>query len=90
MKILSTCARSREGVLSRWHAQPVAPPVAAVETPVAAVAQPFLLSEPTPGRIEQSYMLTNQMRGWLAEAQAETPPETPAEAPHPSRDTCTT
>ena len=90
MKILSTCARCRDGVLSRWHAQPVAPPVAPVATPVAPVAQPFLLSEPTPGRIEQSYMLTKEMRGWLAEAQAETPPETPAEAPHHSRDTCTT
>ena len=72
MKILSTCAKCRDGVLSRWHAQPVAPPVAAVAPPVAAVAQPF--SEPTPGRLEESYMLTQQMRGWHAEAQAEATP----------------
>ena len=96
MKILSTCARCRDGVLSRWHAQAVAPPVAAAAPPVAAVAQPF--SEPTPGRIEESYMLTKQMRGWHAEAEAEAAPskyaeaapKTPAQAPHPSRDTCTT
>jgi hypothetical protein len=110
MKILSTCARCRDGVLSRWHAQAVAPPVAAaappvaavappvaaVAPPVAAVAQPF--SKPTPGRIEESYMLTKQMRGWHAEAEAEAAPnkyaeaapKTPAQAPHPSRDTCTT
>jgi hypothetical protein len=48
INIISTCARCKAGVLSRWEIQ--------------EVAQPFL-SEPNPGPHLESYMLTHKMPG---------------------------
>ena len=48
INIVSTCARCKAGVLSRWDIQ--------------QVAQPFL-SEPNPGPHLESYMLTHKMPG---------------------------
>jgi hypothetical protein len=48
INIISTCARCKAGVLSRWDIQ--------------EVAQPFL-SEPNPGPHLESYMLTHKMPG---------------------------
>ena len=48
IKIVSTCARCKAGVLSRWDIQ--------------QVAQPFLL-EPSPGKHLESFMLTHKMPG---------------------------
>jgi len=48
INILSTCARCKAGVLSRWEIQ--------------EVAHPFL-SEPNPGQHLESYMLTHKMPG---------------------------